>query len=270
MVTIGTALVAAAVIMLFAGLIGTYLSVRGDTIASVTAETQSESCLGFLESNPGLAARVNTDGSDGASCIAAMRTAAINEGPCSPATNRPDFDAERPTLFNLEESEIPACQVLEVIDNPELSGSGWLPSGVRIPLTPGGMGMFTLVISLGTAMWAVWAAKNNVKGQLYAALGITVLLGLAYMNQIASLYTQMGLVLSGSEDSRQAVLIYAITGGHLIFVGATLAFMALMGLRAGAGQMTGRDSEAVSAATLLWFVAVGIFAFIWLSILVTK
>lgn len=266
--TIGTVLAAAAALMVFGALIGMYTSVRSAEIAEVTAETQAGTCLGFLESNPDLADRsgADADGS-GASCIASMRALAINEGPCNPVTGIPDADPERAAQFNITDDQVPACRVLLFVDNPEISGSGWLPSGVTIPLTPGSMGGFTLILSLGTVLWAVWAARNNVKGQTYAAIGITIMLGLAYINQIASLYSQMGLVLN---ETRQAVLIYAITGGHLILVGAGLLFLALTGIRAVGGQISGRDSEALSAAALFWFVTVGIYALIWFPVLVTK
>ncbi len=265
--TIGTVLAAGAVVMMFAALLGIYTGVRSDEIASVTEETQNDICLGFLESNPGLGDRVGASGNDGPGCIAAMRTAAINEGPCNPTTGIPDPDPEREARYNLTDDQVPACGVLHFVDDPEISGSGWLPSGTVIPLTPGSMGMVTLLMSLGTVVWAVWAARNNVKGQTYAAIGITVMLGLAYANQIASLYSQMGLVLN---ETRQAVLIYAVTGGHLILVGVSLLFLVLTGIRAVGGQISGRDSEALSAAALFWFVTVGIFAVIWFTVLVTK
>jgi len=253
--------------MVFAGLFGIYTNVRSAQIHEVVAETKADTCLGFLQANPGLGERVDAAPGDGEGCIAAMEVAAEGEGICNPVTGIPDADPERDPAFNLTDADVPACRVLEFVDNPEISGTGWIPAGVTIPLTPGSMGMFTLALSLGTVVWAVWAAKNNVKGQTYAAIGITIVLGAAYANQIASLYTQMGLVLN---DTRQAVLIYAVTGSHLILVGVSLLFLFLTGIRAVGGQISGRDSEALSAAALLWFVTVGIYAVIWFTILVMK
>ena len=146
-------------------------------------------------------------------------------------------------------------------------GSGWLPAGVTLPLTPGAMAMFTLVLSLGTAVWAAWAARNAIRSQTYGALGLTILLGIAYVNQIFSLYRQMGLAVA---ETRQAVLIYGVTGAHLIMTVGGLIYFAFMTIRALGGQLTGRDSEALNAAALFWFVTVGIYSVIWITIFVLK
>lgn len=154
-------------------------------------------------------------------------------------------------------------------DDVVTAGETWLPSGTEIPLSPGNMGMITLVMSLVTVQWAVHAGGNRDRSHAYQALGLTVLLGLAHVVQIAYLFTQWGLPLN-VEPTLQAVLLFTILGLHLAMVAGGLIFLALMTVRSLGGQFTGRDVEGLSAAALYWYATVGVFAVLWYGILITK
>jgi heme/copper-type cytochrome/quinol oxidase subunit 3 len=146
-------------------------------------------------------------------------------------------------------------------------GGVWLPEKTVIPLTPGTMGLFTLLMSAVTLQWAVYALRNMDRVHAYVALGVTILLGVAFINGTAYLYTQMGL---GVADSPQAVLIYVITGLHLAMVVGGLAFAAAMGFQALGGQLTGRAAEGMGAAALFWHVTVGLYGVVWYAIYIAK
>ncbi|CAN5650672.1 hypothetical protein BH20ACT2_BH20ACT2_02890 [soil metagenome] len=143
----------------------------------------------------------------------------------------------------------------------------WLPEGVSIPLTPGSMGMVTLAMSVVTMQWAVHAIGERDRTNAYVALGLTLVLGVAFVNSTAFLYTQMGL---GIADSAPAVLIYAVTGTHLAMTIGALVFNALMAFRALGGQYAGRDREGITAAALFWYATVAIYAVIWYAVYVLK
>ncbi len=66
------------------------------------------------------------------------------------------------------------------------------------------------------------------------------------------------------------VLFYAITGSHIAMTVVGMLFLAVMGFQALAGQLTGRDSESMSAATLYWYATVGVYTVVWYAIYVTK
>ncbi len=149
------------------------------------------------------------------------------------------------------------------------AGDTWLPTGTEIPLSPGNMGMITLVMSLVTAQWAVYAGGQRDRPHAYQALGLTVLLGIAHVVQMAYLFTQWSLPLNG-EPTYQAVLLFTIIGLHLAMVAGGLVFLALMTVRSLGGQFTGRDVEGLSAAALYWYVTVAVFAVLWFGILITK
>src|SRR5690606_10157808 len=124
-------------------------------------------------------------------------------------------------------------------------GQIWLPEDGDIQLTPGSMGMVTLLLSLLTVGWVVQALRNDDRGHALMAFGITLLLGAAYINGAAYGWQQLGL---GVTSSTQALLIYTITGLHVAMVGVGLLYLAVMAFRAVGGQLTGRAAEGVSAA----------------------
>ncbi len=143
----------------------------------------------------------------------------------------------------------------------------WLPTGASIPLTPANTAMFTLILSVVTMRWAVYAVTNNDRPHAYLALGLTMLFGLGFINMTSFLYTQMHL---GVATSQAGVLIYVITGAHLALVMIALLYAALMTFRTLGGEYSGRDREGITAASLFWYVTVAVFAVIWYAIYVTK
>lgn len=146
------------------------------------------------------------------------------------------------------------------------TGAAWLPSGVEIPLTPANMALLTLGMSVVTMQWAVYAIGNEDRRGTFIALGLSLLLGVAYLNGIAFYYSQMGLEVA----SVQGALIYAISGAHLVLFGGAMLFAALMTFRTLGGQYGPRDREGIVAATIVWDVAVAVYAVIWYAIFVSK
>ena len=146
-------------------------------------------------------------------------------------------------------------------------GDTWLPEGANIQLTPGNMGMVTLAMAAITAAWAVYSLRNDDRVNAYIALGVTVLLGVAFINGTVYGWQQLGL---GVTDSTQALLIYTITAVHVAMVAVALLFLTVMTFRALGGQLTGRAAEGLSAATLFFYVTIGVYAVIWYGIYITK
>ncbi len=151
------------------------------------------------------------------------------------------------------------------------ANDAWLPTGAAIPLSPGNMGMITLVMSLVTVQWAVHAARERDRPHAYMALGLTIFVfGLAHITLIGYLWTQWGLPLNGGTPTVQAVLLLTITGMHVAMVAGGLIFLTLMTLRTLGGQFTGPDAEGVSAAALYWYATVAVYAVLWYALLVVK
>jgi len=156
---------------------------------------------------------------------------------------------------------------LQLRANRLADGVTALPDGVVLPLTPGTMGLVTLGMSLVTMAWIVHSLRQDDRTHAYLALGLTILLGVAFINSTAYLYQQlaMGLTASGT-----AGLLYAVTGAHLVMVFVGLVFTAVMGFQALGGQLTGRDAEGMSAAALYWYVTVAVYVAVWYGIYITK
>jgi cytochrome c oxidase subunit 3 len=148
----------------------------------------------------------------------------------------------------------------------EAEGS-WLPEGVVIPLTPGTMAMITLAMSAVIMQWAVYAIGNDDRRSTYIALGLAVLMGVAYINEICFYYTQMGDL---TVREPVGLLIFGITGSHLAMTGIAIIFVLLMAFRTLGGQYSARDREGIVAAAVFWYVMVVVFAAIWYAIFVTK
>jgi heme/copper-type cytochrome/quinol oxidase subunit 3 len=147
-------------------------------------------------------------------------------------------------------------------------GGSWLPKGVVIPLTPGTMGMITMAMSAVVVQWAFYSIGNHDRVSAYCAMGLTLLLGTAYIVEMAYYYTQIGLGLR--DASGVGIVFYAVTGAHVAFVGAAMVFVLTMAFRTLGGQYSGRDREGLAAAVLLWDTTVVIYAAIWYAVFITK
>jgi len=151
----------------------------------------------------------------------------------------------------------------------ELIGAGdaWLPDDVSLPLQQPNVMLFTMLSSAITVQWAVYAVARNDRVNTYLALGLTFVFGIAFINMQSYLYTLMEFDITANQ---QAVLVYVISGAHIIMLVAAMIFVALMAFRALAGQESRRQHDGVSAAALFWHAMVVVYAVIWLAVYVTK
>jgi len=147
------------------------------------------------------------------------------------------------------------------------AGAKWLPEGSKIPLQQPNTMFITLIMSVFTMQWAVAAIAKNDRVNAYLALGLTLMLGVATIIMTTYLWTLMKLDIA---SGLQGVLIYTITGAHIVMLVVAMLFVALMALRALGGQFTARQHDGITAAALYWYAMVAVYALIWISIYVTK
>jgi cytochrome c oxidase subunit III len=147
------------------------------------------------------------------------------------------------------------------------SGERWLPEDANIQLSPGNMGMVTLLMSAVTVAWSVYSLRNDDRVHAYLAFGLSILLGIAYIPTVVYGWQQFGV---GATSSTQALLIFTITGLHVAMAGVGLLFLAVMAFRALGGQLTGRAAEGAAAAALYWYVTVAVYGAVWYGITITK
>jgi len=147
------------------------------------------------------------------------------------------------------------------------SGAAWLPEGATIPLQQPNTMFITLIMSVFTMQWAVAAIAKNDRVNSYLAMGLTLMLGIATIVMTTYLWYLMELDIASGI---QGVLIYTITGAHIVMLVLAMIFVALMGLRALGGQFTARQHDGITAAAVFWYAMVAVYALIWISIYVTK
>jgi len=147
----------------------------------------------------------------------------------------------------------------------DAAGASWL-EGNDIPLTQPNMQLVTLGMSLVTMQWAIYAITRDDRYHAYMALGITALLGIAFVNQTTFLFRMAEVELTQPEGP----LFYAVSVGHLLMMIAALLFLVLMAFRALGGQFSSRQPDGISAAAIFWYATCGLYAIIWFAVYVQK
>ncbi len=144
-------------------------------------------------------------------------------------------------------------------------GTDWLASN-PIPLTQPNMQMFGLVLSVVTMQWAVYAINRDDRTGTYVALGATLVLGAAFINQTVFLYNFVGVTASQTEGA----YFYAVTGGQLAMAIAAMIFVVFMAFRALGGQYSSRNPDGIAAAALFWDAMVAMYAVVWVAVYIMK
>ena len=147
-----------------------------------------------------------------------------------------------------------------------LGGSLWFPEGA-VQIAPGTMMLFTTWISAFSISWAVQAIRNDDRRNAYVALGLTILMGAAVINQMAFAISDFALPV---DRSTPALMLYVIYGSYIVFVAIAVAFVFLMAVRAIAGQFNSRNADGVQAAAIFWYATVIVYMPVWYLITITK
>jgi heme/copper-type cytochrome/quinol oxidase subunit 3 len=147
------------------------------------------------------------------------------------------------------------------IDN----GDVWLPKGTTFSMVAANVMLITL-LPLGIfAQWAVYSAKRDDKPHTALALGLTGLIGLAFINAQAFIFATTALP---ANQGTYSYLFYAITGVVMALAIAGVVFTAVTAFRYLGGRTT--DRAIVSAHALYWYAFSAVFAVVWFVVYVTK
>lgn len=147
------------------------------------------------------------------------------------------------------------------------TGEAWIPSSARIELTPPGMIMWTLLISVAVLQWAVYSIARDDRQHGLIAIAATLSMGAMVIVQSAWQYIQMGLV---ADEAPASTLIYTLSGSYLAVVILAMVFIALMGFRALAGQYSSRQTDGLVAASIVWYATVAIYFVLWIGVFIAK
>ena len=146
------------------------------------------------------------------------------------------------------------------------TGDGnWLPSGVKIPITPANIMLLTFIPICVFAQWAVYSARRGDSSHTGLALGLTGLMALALINAQAYIYSQVNLPADGGTFN---AMFYAITGVMTALVVTGVVFSAVTAFRFLGGRTS--DREIVSAHAMYWYFLSVVFTMLWFVVYVTK
>ena len=141
----------------------------------------------------------------------------------------------------------------------------WFPEGVSVPMVAANIMLIALLPLCIFAQWAVYSAKRDDKVHTALALGLVGLMGLAFINAQAYIYSQMRLPADGGTFN---AMFYALTGAMTALAIIGVVFCAVTAFRYLGGRTT--DRELVSAHALYWYVLSAGFAALWFVVYVTK
>jgi heme/copper-type cytochrome/quinol oxidase subunit 3 len=142
-------------------------------------------------------------------------------------------------------------------------GETWLPDTVLLPNVAIAVTYLSLAMSSVTAQWSVAAIVNGARTQLYLAVGLTLVLGAAFVNGLTFVWQRLGL---GAGDGDFATWVYALTVTHLLVVVAAMVLFLVLGFRALGGQFSRSDRQFVDCAAAFWHFAVAVGATIWIAV----
>lgn len=144
-------------------------------------------------------------------------------------------------------------------------GDTWLASNA-IPLTQANVQLFGLAMSVVTMQWALYSAEHDDRTNTLLALLVTLVLGVAFVNQTTFLFKMAGV----TAEQPEGTLFYAVTGGHLAMAVVAIAMLVLVGFRALAGSYSSRNPDGVAALAVFWDAMVAIYAVIWVGVYIMK
>jgi heme/copper-type cytochrome/quinol oxidase subunit 3 len=142
-------------------------------------------------------------------------------------------------------------------------GEPWVPETVLLPNVALAVTYLTLVMSSVTAQWAVAAIVAGARTQMYLAVGLTLLLGAAFINGLTFAWQRLGI---GAGEGDFSTWLYALTVTHLVVVVAAMVLFLVLGFRALGGQFSRTDRQFVDCAAAVWHFAVLAGAAIWIAV----
>ena len=141
----------------------------------------------------------------------------------------------------------------------------WVPDGVKVNLVAANIMLLALIPICVFAQWAVYSAKRGDTVHTGLALGLVGLLGVAFINAQAFIYSQMKLP---ANDGTFSAMFYTVTGVMVALAIVGVVFSAVTAFRFLGGRIT--DREIVSAHAMYWYFLSVAFVALWFVVYVTK
>jgi len=143
----------------------------------------------------------------------------------------------------------------------------WPPEGVKLDLYLGNLLIITMILSAFTVEWACFAVRRGDRRQASAALGVTIGLGVAFLNLLSYTADQVPFDAASHPYGLVVTALVMLLG---IAVGTGVAFVTLTLLRVAGRQLSATDPSQVRATACYWHFTVAASIAVWYTVAVLK
>lgn len=141
------------------------------------------------------------------------------------------------------------------------------PAEAKIDQYWGNLMLITMLLGVVTIEWACWALRRDERSQALAGLGITLGLGLAFLNLMSFAASRVEF---DAVTHPYGLVVTAMTMLLGIVVGVGVAFVTLTLFRVSGGQRLGPDLDQVRATAVYWHFSVLASVAVWYTVIVLK
>lgn len=145
--------------------------------------------------------------------------------------------------------------------------TAWPPEHTDVDDYLGNMLMITMLLSSVTVEWAASAVRRGLQRQASAAFGITIGLGLAFVNLLWFAATQAEY---GAATHPFGTVVTAMVVVLGLLVGVGVAFVALTLFRVLGAQVSAADPDQARAVGWYWQFTVVASVAVWYTVVVLK
>lgn len=125
----------------------------------------------------------------------------------------------------------------------------------------------TALMAMVTIEWAAYGIRKGFRGQALFGFGISVLLGIAFLNALYYLIVQLGFE-AGSGP--YATIVYTMLGVSFLLAVVGVFAILLTALRAVGHQLTTDNYHVMRASALLWHIVAIAWIAVYYTVYVTK
>jgi heme/copper-type cytochrome/quinol oxidase subunit 3 len=141
----------------------------------------------------------------------------------------------------------------------------WLPENIKIPEVVTNVNLGTFAVICVMAQWAVYSSRRRDSKHTSAALGLTLLFGVAAVNALVSTFTQMEI---GVADGAYQSMFYAITGTLIALVAGGMGYTLAALFKSIGGRAA--NTDLMSAHALYWYFLAAAYTAVWFVVYVQK
>jgi cytochrome c oxidase subunit 3 len=141
----------------------------------------------------------------------------------------------------------------------------WLPESIKIPEVVTNVNLGTFAVICVMAQWAVYSSRRRDSKHTSAALGLTLLFGVAAVNALVSTFTQMEI---GVADGAYQSMFYAITGTLIALVAGGMGYTLAALFKSIGGRAA--NTDLMSAHALYWYFLAAAYTAVWFVVYVQK